>query len=139
MDEKEIKIKVGDTVIYRDGLRGTIVKAFPNNKFERAHIIAEVACEDEYVRHISIYQANQNFPDFYRIGNIVYGNKLTESYLEARIQSCDIGIEDLKKQKKQLRKQLWILHEEMVEDWKERKQARMNKKENQTTDKDTED
>lgn len=139
---KEIKIKVGDTVIYKDGMKGKIIKAKPTNKFSNPLIIAEVSCENGRNYLISKEQEEINFQDFYLIGTTVFGNKLTEEELEKRIENCDKKIEELKQWKKQFRKQLWRLKEEMVEDWRERKalrELRKRNKENQSTEEDTED
>lgn len=139
---EEIKIKVGDTVMYSDGLKGKVVKAVPDNKFSNGLIIAEVVCENGIVHHITKIHAKDNYPDFYRIGHNVLGNKSTESYIEEQIKYCDHKIELIKKEKALLRKQLWRLKEEMVEDWRERKalrELRKLDKENQPTEEDTED
>ena len=121
---QEIKIKVGDPVIYSDGLKGKISRVAPETKFQNKLIIAEVLCEDGKYTYITKFQIESTVRDFYLIGSHVFGNKETESYIEQQIQDCDKRIEKIKQEKKQLRKQLWRLREEMVEDWRERKALR---------------
>jgi hypothetical protein len=136
---EEIKIKVGTNVIYRNGLKGEVTKAVPYDKFSNGLIIAEVLCENGYILHISKFQEKSNFPDFYRIGSVVLGNKSTEMEIQECIQDCDSRIEKIKQEKDQLRKQLWRLREEMVDEWKDKNKANANKNKNQSTEEDTED
>lgn len=133
MDNKEIKIKVGDKVIRRDGLKGKVIKVYkcctPTVQYENGKLeplILFGGCSSEY----------------YLIGHTVLGNKCTEEELEQQIADKEKEIQQAKKEKDQLRKQLWRLREEMVEDWRERKalrQLRKLNKENQSTEEDTED
>lgn len=127
-----IKIKVGDTVIRRDGLKGKII------------------CLDDFEEGCSIikYENGQTsstdlmrFENFYLIGKTVIGNKCSEEDIEQLIEEKEEEILRAKKEKDQLRKQLWRLREEMVEDWRERKALRelraSYKKENQAIDEQT--
>lgn len=129
---QELIIKVGDTVIRRDGLKGKIV------------------CLDEFEERCSIikYENGQTtsrdlmrVENFYLIGKTVLGNKCSDEELEQLIEDKEEEILRAKKEKNQLRKQLWRLREEMVEDWRERKALRelkaSYKKENQAIDEQT--
>lgn len=126
----ELNVKIGDKVIRYDGLVGKIEKFFDD--------IPIVLFENGS----SIWIKEENLHRFYLIGHTVLGKKATEEELERVIKRVDYKIEELKVQKKQLRKQLWRLKEEMVEDWREWKalrQLRKLNKETQPTEEDTED
>lgn len=133
MDKKEIKTKVGDTVIRKDGLKGKIIET-DKEDYNKVFV--------EWENGIKKRLTEVPLLDYYLIGHTVLGKKATEEELESAIKCVDYQIEELKAQKKQLRKQLWRLKEEMVEDWRERKALRelqkLNKQ-NQPTEEDTED
>ena len=112
----EIKVKVGDTVIRKDGLKGKVEKMFDD--------IPVVLFEN----NTSVWIKSECIKDFYLIGHTVLGNKATEEELEQRIADKEREIQQAKKEKDQLRKQLWRLKEEMVEDWRERKALRQLRK-----------
>lgn len=140
MERNKLKVKVGDTVIRKDGLKGKVTLICDCSECKkRGFFEMDIAWENGREDFISSYQASVNFKDYYLIGHTVLGNKAKEGEIESTIKCVDYQIEELKAKKKQLRKQLWRLREEMVEDWKERRQARMNKKENQPSEEDTED
>ena len=138
MDNKEIKIKVGDTVIRRDGLKGKVIAVYEKDSLG---FPADVLFETGEMR--SYRQFDDILPRFYYlIGHTVLGNKATEEELEQQIADKEKEIQKAKKEKDQLRKQLWRIREEMVEDWRERKalrQLRKLNKENQSTEQPTED
>lgn len=138
MDKKEIKIKVGDTVIRKDGLKGKVIAVYGKDSLGvPADVLFETGEKRSYRQFDDILSRF-----YYLIGHTVLGNKATEEELESAINVIDSNIETLKAEKKQLRKQLWRLREEMVEDWRERKalrQLRKLNKENQSTEEDTED
>ena len=138
MDKKEIKIKVGDTVIRYDGLKGKVIAVYEKDSLG---VPADVLFETGEKR--SYRQFDDILPRFYYlVGHTVLGNKAMEEELESAIKCLDYQIEQLKKEKAQLRKQLWRLKEEMVEDWRERKalrELRKLNKENQSTEENTED
>lgn len=128
----EIKVKVGDTVIRRDGLKGKVIQVYDNELFP------EVQYENGYIGLVDLFDTSK----YYLIGHTVLGNKDTEAEIEQLIADKDKEIQQAKKEKDQLRKQLWRLREEMVEDWRERKalrQLRKLNKENQFTEQQTED
>ena len=132
MEEIKIKIKVGDTVIRKDGLKGKVIQVYNNE------IMPEVQYEDGYIGLLDLSSPSK----YYLIGHTVLGNKATEEELEQSIADKEKEIQQAKKEKDQLRKQLWRLREEMVEDWRERKalrELRKLNKENQPTEEDTED
>ncbi len=112
----KIKVKVGDTVIRKDGLKGKV-----ENFFDKYPVVL-------FENNTSVWIKEENITDFYLIGHTVLGNKATEEEIESAIKCVDYQIEELKAKKKQLRKQLWRLREEMVEDWRERKALRELKK-----------
>lgn len=111
-----IKIKIGDTVIRRDGLKGKIVKSIPENKFELPNIEAEILYENGRTGYV----IKEQFNNFYRIGYNVFGNKDDKEIIEALILDCEERIQAIKKERTQLRKQLWRINDVMVEDWRER-------------------
>ena len=126
----EIKVKIGDIVIRKDGLKGKVVNLFDD--------IPVVGFEN----NTSLWIKGELVKDFYLIGHTVLGNKATEEELKERIAEKEKEIQQAKKEKDQLRKQLWRIREEMVEDWRERKalrQLRKLNKENQSTEQHTED
>ena len=126
----ELNVKIGDKVIRYDGLVGKIEKIFDD--------IPVVLFEN----NTSFWIKGESIKDFYLVGHTVLGNKAMEEELESAIKCLDYQIEQLKKEKAQLRKQLWRLKEEMVEDWRERKalrELRKLNKENQPTEENTED
>ena len=126
----ELNVKIGDKVIRYDGLVGKIEKFFDD--------IPIVLFENGS----SIWIKGENLHRFYLIGHTVLGNKATEEELEELISNKEKEIQQAKKEKAQLRKQLWRLKEEMVEDWRERKalrELRKLNKENQSTEENTED
>ena len=129
---KEIKIKMGDTVIRRDGLKGKVIQVYDNE------LMPEVQYENGYIGLLDLSTPSK----YYLIGHTVLGNKASEEEIEQRIAEKEREIQQDKKEKDQLRKQLWRLREEMVEDWRERKalrQLRKLNKENQSTEQHTED
>ena len=140
---EEIKIKVGDKIITKRGLVGKVEYVCDCEECNaRGFNEPFVVWEDGSADYITVNQFNNNFKNFYLIGHTVIGNKATEEELEEQITDCDIEIEGWKKRKKQLRKQLWRLREEMVEDWRERKalrELRKKDKEKQSTEEATED
>ena len=140
---ERIKIKVGDTVIRKDGLKGKVLFLCDCEECKKREFYEPfIEWENGEIFYPTIHNASKNFKDFYLIGHTVLGNKATEEELEERIADCDKEIEQWKKEKAQLRKQLWRLKEEMVEDWQERKTLRALRKlnkENQPTKEDTED
>lgn len=110
---EKIKVSEGDVVIRSDGLKGRVM-IHPDThreyvKFENG----QTDCLD--------FSCTK---DYYLIGHTILGNKCTEEELEQRIAEKDEEIQQKKKEKDQLRKQLWRLREEMVEDWRERKALR---------------
>lgn len=115
MGNKKIKVKVGDTVIRYDGLKGKVIGIYPDSE-----ISPEVQYENGYIGLLDLSKPQM----YYLIGRTVIGNKATEEELKERIADCDRQIEQLKQEKKQLRKQAWRIREEMVEDWRERKALR---------------
>lgn len=135
---KEIKIKVGDTVIRKDGLKGKVIAVYEKDSLGvPADVLFETGKKRSYRQFDAILSRF-----YYLIGHTVLGNKATEEELEERIAACDMQIEEIKAEKKQLRKQLWRLKEEMVEDWRERKalrELRKPNKETQRKEEDTED
>ena len=143
MDEKEIKIKVGDTVIRKDGLKGKVLSVCDCEECKKRGFYEPfVEWENGELFYPTIHNANKDFKDFYLIGHTVLGNKSTEEELEELIANKEKEIQQAKKEKDQLRKQLWRLREEMVEDWRERKalrELRKLNKENQSTEQLTED
>lgn len=144
MDKKEIKTKVGDTVIRKDGLKGKVLFLCDCEECkERGFYEPFIEWENGELFYPTIHNVSKDFKNFYLIGHTVLGNKATEEELEERIADCDKEIEQWKKAKAQLRKQLWRLKEEMVEDWRERKALRelqkANKENKSTTDNQTED
>ena len=62
----------------------------------------------------------RGFPDFYMIGKNLFGNKISEEEMEARIAEQRKMCEAENKRLDNLRKQLWTMKERMVPDWKER-------------------
>lgn len=114
----KIKVKVGDTVIRYDGLKGKVIQVYDDE------LMPEVEYENGYIGVLDLLRPQQ----YYLIGHTVLGNKAMVEELQDRIASCDKKIEKIKKEKAQLRKQLWRLREEMVEDWRERKAFRELKK-----------
>ena len=129
---EKIKVKVGDKVIRYDGLAGKVIQVYDNE------LSPEVQYENGHIDLLDLTRPQK----YYLIGHTVLGNKATEAELEQHIADCDRQIEEIKKEKKQLRKQLWRLEEEMVEDWRERKalrELRKLDKENQPNEEDTED
>lgn len=129
---EEIKIKVGDTVIRYDGLKGKVIQVYDDG------LMPEVEYENGYNGVLDLSRPQK----YYLIGHTVLGNKAMEEELEQMILGCDRKIDKIKYEKKQLRKQLWRLKEEMVEDWRERKalrELRKQNKENQSTEEYTED
>lgn len=138
MDKKEIKIKVGDTVIRKDGLKGKVIAVYEKDSLGvPADVLFETGEKSSYRQFDDILSRF-----YYLVGHTVLGNKATEEELESAIKCLDYQIEQLKKEKAQLRKQLWRLKEEMVEDWRERKalrELRKLNKENQPTEENTED
>lgn len=128
-ERNRIKVKVGDTVIRYDGLKGKVIQVYDDGT------MPDVEYENGWMDILYLDTPER----YYLIGRTVLGNKINENIIQEKIYCCDMDIEASKRQKKQLRKQLWRLKEEMVEDWKERRQARMNKKQNQSTEEDTED
>ena len=130
---QEIEIKVGDTVIRKDGLKGKVIDE------GTTHFPPRVRYEDGNTEELNL----RHLEFYYLIGHTVLGNKSTEEELEEIISACDRQIDKIKSEKKQLRKQLWRLKEEMVEDWRERKALRelqkANKENKSTTDNQTED
>lgn len=134
----EIKIKVGDTVIRKDGLKGKVVAVYEKDSLGVPAVVLFETGERRSYRQFDDILSRF----YYLIGHTVIGNKANEEDIEESILDCDIEIEKLKKRKKQLRKQLWRLREEMVEDWRERKALRQLQKlnkENQPTEENTED
>lgn len=111
---EKIKVKVGDTVIRYDGLKGKVIQVYDNE------LMPEVEYENGYIGVLDLSRLQK----YYLIGHTVLGNKAAEEDLQDRIANCDRQIEAIKKEKSQLRKQLWRLKEEMVEDWRERKALR---------------
>ena len=129
----EIKVKVGDIVIRKDGLKGKVIET-DNEDYNKVFVEWENGSKKRLTEVPLL--------DYYLIGHTVLGNKATEEELESAIKCLDYQIEQLKKEKAQLRKQLWRLKEEMVEDWRERKalrELRKLNKENQPTEENTED
>ena len=103
----EIEIKVGDKVIRKDGLVGSITKlggCFPIATYENG--------KSDYCK----------LEDCYLIGKTVLGNKIDEEELQRQLdeQWDKCKVEQAKYD--QLRKQLWYLKNRMVEDWYEKKQ-----------------
>ena len=124
---QEIKVKVGDVVIRRDGLKGKVIQVYDNG------LAPETQYENGYIGLLDLSKPNK----YYLIGHTVLGNKTSEEELEQLIADKEKEIQQAKKEKDQLRKQLWRLREEMVEDWRERKalrQLRKLNKENQSTE-----
>lgn len=111
MSQLSVEIKVGDKIITKYGKAGRVV-ALPN----------EVEYEDG-TREVISDESN-----YYLIGNIVIGNKCSEDELNSALYDIDGQIDALKLKKKQLRKQLWRLSEEMVPDWRDRRNNRMYNK-----------
>lgn len=110
---EEIKVKEGDVVIRADGLKG---KAIINPDTHMEY----VKFENGQVDLLDLASSN----NYYLIGHTILGNKCTEEELEQRIAEKDEEVQQKKREKDQLRKQLWRLREEMVEDWRERKALR---------------
>lgn len=116
--ETKIEIKVGDKVIRSDGLAGNVVDICQCEQCElRGFFEPRVKYEDGYVGDISIFDAKNNFADYYLIGTTVLGNKRPIEELDDRIADTHMGIERLKAEEKQLRKQRWRLQYQMNGDF----------------------
>lgn len=125
MDKNETKIKVGDKIITYEGKAGKVTRICACEKCKKRKFFEPfVEYEDGSGEYITAFDKEKNFHRYYLIGNKVLGNKTEEFYLENHIKNIDEAVELLKKEKAQLRKQLWRLKEEMVEDWRERKALR---------------
>lgn len=114
----DIKIKLGDKVIRKDGLVGKVESFYDN--------IPVVLFENNTFAWIN----SDKLDDYYLIGKTVLGNKIDEEALQRQLdeQWDKCKVEQAKYD--QLRKQLWYLKNRMVEDWQKRKaEAKKNKQE----------
>lgn len=116
----EIKIEVGDKVIDKQGLQGTVV-ACTNTADNAPHCV--VTWENGDVREYDFSENSLDYQLFYLIDDQVIGNKCNENELLRQLEKVDNQLEKLQKKKRQLKKQLWRLREVMVPDWKERQQS----------------
>lgn len=119
MSERE-QIHVGATVVRADGLQGTITDVdggyisvlYENGKTETVKLYADNS--DTARKEVS--------QQYYRIGKVVFGNKVGEKIL----------IEQLKKvneERKFLRRQLWRMRERMIPNWQERAEEKIRQQE----------
>lgn len=115
----ELKVKVGDVLIRKDGLKGRVGLIKDG---DTRTICARY--EDGTVEPLNL----SCLSDYYLIGRTIVGHKCTVEELEQRIAEKDEEIQRIRQEKSQLRKQLWRLQEEMVEDWRERRALRILRK-----------
>lgn len=118
-----IDIKVDDKVIRKDGLVGKIRC--------KSRIVVDAWIVD-YGTGTYDYISPTLYDDFYLIGHTFLGNKISESFLQLRLDEQKIIVQEEQAKYDQLRKQMWYLKNRMVDDWQERKAKAEKEKQERT-------
>lgn len=109
----KIELRAGDKVIRADGLAGKVVELYDEEKI----LFALVKYENGTRSFIGEKDYLMDYKSYYLIGTIVLGNKRPIEELDDRIADTHMGIERLKAEEKQLRKQRWRLETQMNGDF----------------------
>lgn len=109
----KIELHVGDKIIRADGLAGKVVELYDEEKI----LFALVKYENGTRSFIGEKDYLMDYKSYYLIGTIVLGNKRPIEELDDRIADTHMGIERLKAEEKQLRKQRWRLQYQMNGDF----------------------
>ena len=126
-DMTNFEIKVGDTVIRKDGLVGK-VRCKSNIGIVDAWLV-------DYETGANGYICPALYDNFYLIGHTVLGNKISENLLQLRLDEQKIRVQEEQTKYDQIRKQMWYLKNRMVDDWQERKAKAEKEKQERTTKK----
>lgn len=128
--KKEIIIRAGDKVITADGRVGRVTSVCDCEECaKRGFFEPTYKIKGDPEEHYIMYgQYRNGFPDFYLIGKIFFGNKISTEEMKRRIAEQREVVRTESERLDALRKQLWTLNERMVPDWREREESRRNQK-----------
>lgn len=96
--------KIGDKVITYDFIKGKIEDiCYCERCKERGFYEPTIKLEDGSYDYISIYQAQENFPRFYKIGKHIFGNVADICDLENREKELVIDLKQIRKSIKRIK------------------------------------
>ena len=120
MDIKDYKFNVGDSVVTTDGVVGQITSICRCEYCERRGFYEITWSNDVNVEDISLYEAQDGFRGYWRIGKYRF-HEFDREWVKERIERCDKELHSLAKKKEQLKLQLSNMDkiEKIDELWKD--------------------
>ena len=105
MNIKDYKFNVGDGVVTTDGVVGQITSICRCEYCERRGFYEITWSNDVNVEDISLYEAQEGFRGYWRIGKYRF-HEFDRGRVRERIECCEKELHQIKKKREQLESQL---------------------------------